>query len=69
MEGGGLQDFLCHQGDDNDNNDGLGGNVIGPEIAVGGAVLIARAGDAPSTAASSMCCISWGTVSPYATYS
>ena len=47
MEEGGLQDFLCCQGDDNDNDDGLGGNVIGPEIAVVGAASIARAGDAP----------------------
>ena len=41
MEGGGLQDFFRRQGDNNNDDDvGLGGNVIGPKIAVGGAALI-----------------------------
>ena len=60
MEGGGLQDFLRCQGDNNDNDDGLGGNVIGPEIDDVGAASIARAGDAPSAAASSIGAASLG---------
>ena len=61
MEGGGLQDFLRHQGDDKDNDkNGISGNVMGPKIAVGCAALTAREGDAPSAAASSIGAASLG---------